>query len=156
MVSKGREFKLVQLHPSLENELSRFVEMEQSQDNRSFILANSMSHHIEKYANADTHYLSIYDKDELVGFIILIVDEQHCSVEFQRILIATKGLGIGQQAIQAMEKYCIDSFGCKRIWLDVFEENHRGIHIYKKLGYLEFERSFYEKRTLILMEKLLC
>ena len=54
-----------------------------------------------------------------------------------------------------MEDYCRSRFNSRRIWLDVFAFNARGIHVYNKLGYQQFKSGEYESKTLLYMEKLL-
>ncbi|GEM77397.1 GNAT family N-acetyltransferase [Vibrio sagamiensis] len=66
-----------------------------------------------------------------------------------------KGKGLGQLAIKEMEQYCAEHLNCLKVWLDVFESNSRGIHIYQKLGYTQFKEAFYEGKKLLFMEKML-
>jgi RimJ/RimL family protein N-acetyltransferase len=79
--------------------------------------------------------------------------ESQDTVEFRRIVVASKGKGLGQLAIKEMEQYCAEHLNCSKVWLDVFESNSRGIHIYQKLGYTQFKEALYEGRSLLFMEK---
>ena len=90
---------------------------------------------------------------DLLGFLILSVDTDSKSIEFRRIVVASKGRGTGQSAIKKMEHYCKHNFNCDRIWLDVFEFNERGQHIYKKMGYKQFKSGEYNGKTLLYFEK---
>ena len=74
-------------------------------------------------------------------------------VEFRRIVVSCRGIGIGQAAIPAMEVYCREQLHCRRIWLDVFDSNPRGRHIYQKLGYRLFDTGELEGRKLLYMDK---
>jgi RimJ/RimL family protein N-acetyltransferase len=76
-------------------------------------------------------------------------------VEFRRVVVADKDKGIGQLAIAAMERFCRAELERKRIWLDVFESNHRGRHVYEKLGYQRFGESSHPGGKLLLYEKAL-
>jgi RimJ/RimL family protein N-acetyltransferase len=100
-------------------------------------------------------YLRIIADDKLKGFVMLALDPDQSSVEFRRIVVSTKGLGIGQSAIAKMEEFCRVELGRSRIWLDVFEYNHRGRHIYEKLGYRRFGESVIDGNVLLLYEKTL-
>ncbi len=91
----------------------------------------------------------------LAGFFILGLVEDKKSVEFRRIVVATKGQGIGQTAIGLMERFCRATLGRTRIWLDVFESNARSRHIYEKLGYRKCGQQAHADKTLIVYEKLL-
>ncbi|MCO7187431.1 MULTISPECIES: GNAT family N-acetyltransferase [unclassified Pseudoalteromonas] len=144
--------RTIELKKSKPSDIARFVEMEGAADTSGFILPNSAEQHRAALAQPHTVYLSIYDNQSLVGFIILARDGETC-VEFRRIVVSAKGRGIGQHAISKMEQYCVDELGCKRIWLDVFAENTRGIHIYQKLGYRQFKQGEHNGQPLLFMEK---
>ncbi|KAF7781152.1 hypothetical protein PRUB_b0284 [Pseudoalteromonas rubra] len=145
---------MIELKKSKPSEIARFVEMESADDTAGFIIPCSAEQHLAAMAQAQIIYLSIYERQTLVGFIILSLDDT-TSVEFRRIVVSEKGLGIGQHAMRCMEHYCVNELGRKRVWLDVFTENTRGIHIYQKQGYDQFDRSEYQGKPLLLMEKLL-
>ena len=146
---------MIHVLPSSENEIHLFVEMEQSEDTSRFIIPNKKEVHLKEFAKSNIYYLSIKQNDKTVGFVILVIDAQSNSVELRRIVVASKGLGIGQEAILKIEGFVMEVLSFNRIWLDVFESNSRGKHIYEKLGYKEFKRSLFEGAPLILMEKLL-
>ena len=75
-------------------------------------------------------YLSIDNKNcELVGYFILASSPRTKTVEFRRIIIDQEQLGIGQIAIEKMETYCKEKLNCKNIWLDVYQDNSKGIYI---------------------------
>ncbi|MCG7536570.1 GNAT family N-acetyltransferase [Pseudoalteromonas sp. OOF1S-7] len=145
---------MVELKKSKPSDITQFVEMERATDTCGFILPNSAEQHRVAMVQPQIIYLSIYERQSLVGFIILARDDK-TSVEFRRIVVSVKGRGIGQQALSQMEKYCADELKCKRIWLDVFAENTRGIHIYQKFGYTPFDSGERQGRALLYMEKIL-
>ena len=62
-------------------------------------------------------------------------------------------LNVGQAAIIEMEGYCRHTLNVKRIWLDVFEDNEVGIHIYEKMGYTRFKQQRLDGRQLYFYEK---
>ena len=134
-------------------QLSAFVEMERDDDTAQYILPTSLEQHQANFALAGISYLAIMQQEELAGYFILAPEADSDSVEFRRIVIAHKGKGIGQQAIPEMEKFCIRTLNCKRIWLDVYDFNSRGIHLYEKLGYRRFDQYDLEGKRLFLYEK---
>ncbi len=127
--------------------------MEEDAETLPNILPYSLQKHCKEYERADIVYLSIYTAVELAGFFILRLEPDPDSVEFRRIVIANKGMGIGQSAIPAMEDYCRDQLKRTRIWLDVFEFNRRGQHIYEKLGYRFFDSGELDGKKLLFYEK---
>jgi len=144
---------VINLRKSLEKDISSFIEMENSDGAAQYITPYSVQQHQQEMRQSDVIYLSILSNETLAGFIILATNADLVSVEFRRIVVASKGNGIGQLAIEAMEVYCTDVLFCNRIWLDVFESNKRGQHIYQKLGYRKFKSEPYGDNILLYMEK---
>ncbi|ESP93137.1 MULTISPECIES: GNAT family N-acetyltransferase [Pseudoalteromonas] len=143
---------MIELVVSEAEHIEKFIDMEQESDTEHFIIPYTRSQHLAQMDQANTLYLSIFCKGRLSGFFILV--KQHGGdVEFRRVVIAKKHRGIGQLAIKEMALYCKVHLGAKRIWLDVFATNSRGIHVYRKLGYRQFGVSQYQGQQLILMEK---
>ena len=126
--------------------------MESSVDSSEFIIPNSAEEHLKDFDNNNVVYLSIYFNDKVEGFFVLAIENNN-DVEFRRIVVNSKGKGIGQAAIKLMEEYCANKFHSKRMWLDVFAFNERGQHIYKKLGYKQFDVSVHNGKQLFLFEK---
>lgn len=127
----------IELRRARREELATFVEMEQDEATADMILPWSLQRHRQAFDRPDIVYLAIHAVDRLAGFFILALDADGASVEFRRIVVADKNAGTGQRAIGLMENYCRDQLGRRRIWLDVFEHNRRGQHVYRKLGYRE-------------------
>ena len=144
---------MITLRESQIEELSTFVTMESSDDTVAFIIPYSLEEHQAKFNVPNIVYLSILNNERLAGFIILALDPDGMSVEFRRIVVSAKGNGIGQAAIKVMEAYCQTTLQRNRIWLDVFEFNKRGKHVYKKLGYTQFKRGDHEGQPLLFYEK---
>ncbi len=144
---------MIELRPSTREELPEFAEMETAPDTADYILAYDAARHLAEFERDDIVYLSIYDDQKPVGFFILALEADLGSVELRRIVVAERGRGIGQAAIGSMEKFCRDRLGRSRIWLDAFEFNHRGRHVYEKLGYRFFDRGELNGKTLLFFEK---
>lgn len=130
-----------------------FVEIEKLDGTSDFIIPYSVEQHRAEMRKPNVVYLSIVSNDALSGFIILATEDDSESVEFRRIVVASKGRGTGQSAISKMERYCADVLKCNRIWLDVFEINKRGQHIYNKLGYRQFKTGEYNGKALLYYDK---
>ena len=132
---------------------SLFAQLEQAPDTKQFVLPYSETEHARNILNSSFVYLRILDAGELVGFLILVLDSEPNSVEFRRAVVSDKGKGVGQSAITAMEQFCRTQLQRTRVWLDVFEYNNRGRHIYEKLGYERYGESDHEGRRLLLYQK---
>lgn len=125
----------VRLEKASKADATLFTAMEEPEDTAEFILPCGFEAHARNLENPDLVHLRIIADERVVGYFVLSPDLDGDSVEFRRIVVADKGRGIGQCAIGLMEQYCRDRLGRSRIWLDVFEHNARGRHVYEKLGY---------------------
>ncbi len=66
----------------------------------------------------------------MVGFIILSgIENSNLSLEFKRIVIQEKGKGFGRQSLKLIKDYCFNTLKFHRLWLDVFDDNNKAIHI---------------------------
>ena len=113
-----------------------------------------MERHREEFLRAKILYKSIYaTPDELIGFIILVLEPDGQSVEFRRIVVSERDKGYGRRAVALVDEICGEELGRKRVWLDVFEFNQRGRHLYESNGYRYVGASEFEGKTLRLYEK---
>ena len=144
---------MIGIGESRSSQLKQFRDMERDADTAPNIAPYSHEQHLEEFNREDIVYLSIYDNHELAGFFILALDPDNTSVEFRRIVVARKDTGTGQQAITQMEKYCREVLQCQRVWLDVFDYNQRGQHVYEKLGYVRFDKKDYHGKILLCYQK---
>lgn len=134
-------------------QLSEFRAMEQEGKTAVFIAPYSLAQHQTTFEQPAVNYLAIVEQNTPVGFILTALDGNGESVELRRIVVSPKGRGIGQQALVLLERYCQMVWQRRRIWLDVFADNERGLHIYEKLGYTFFKEGLYAGRPLLFYEK---
>jgi len=144
--------RLSQLDETIINEL---IKMENNSDTSEFIVPYNYNKHLREINYSSNRYLGIYEKDQLLGFFILGIEQEGKRIEFRRIVIKQKGCGYGQKAIKELENYCIAFWNTKSIWLDVFDYNKRGIHVYEKTGYKKIDKKLLDGKRLIIMEKYL-
>jgi diamine N-acetyltransferase len=57
------------------------------------------------------------------------------------ITAAMQDKGYGTEAIRTMVRYGMEILGLHRIFLKVYPHNARAIHVYKKCGFREYERT---------------
>lgn len=147
---------MISLRPSRKEELDIFDDMDRQAHARNFVVQTGIEKHRKYFNDPGIAYLSIEDASgEFCGYFILAPEADRESVEFRRILIDREKRGIGQAAITAMEGYCKNNFKVNRIWLDVYEDNEIGIHVYEKLGYTRYGEERVDGRKLYLYEKAL-
>ena len=57
------------------------------------------------------------------------------------VTAAMQDRGYGTEAVSAMVRYGRDTLGLHRIFLKVFPDNARAIHVYEKCGFREYDRT---------------
>ena len=119
-----------------------------------FLSNKSLDTHEKDFKSKGVIYLSILTSEDLfAGYIIICKEERLKVVQLKRILIDEKYLGIGQEALLYLENYCIIELKSNRIWLDVYENNLKAIHVYEKLGYIRFKENVQNLKTVLFYEK---
>lgn len=135
-------------------ELNEFSNINKQTHVVDHLTIKSLETHQQEFENNNNLFLSIIlDSVKLAGYIILVEENDRNTVQLKRILINQCHLGIGKNAILAMENYCINQLKIERVWLDVFKSNAKAIHIYEKLGYKVFKQSIEDSREVLFYEK---
>ncbi|MGC9293007.1 MAG: GNAT family N-acetyltransferase [Acidobacteriaceae bacterium] len=101
---------------------------------------------------------AMQQQEQRCGFAILRgLSSPHRNVELKRFVIATPEQGTGSAVLSLVMQYVFEDLGAHRLWLDVFEDNLRARHVYRKAGFQEdgvFREAIYrdgEFHTLVLM-----
>ena len=88
-------------------------------------------------------YFSMIEKEtgDFIGNIELM--DVHDGVGELGIAITTvkQNAGYGTEAVSALVDYGMTRLGLKRIFLKVYPENARAIHVYQKCGFREYDRT---------------
>lgn len=106
----------------------------------SFILSWSRDKHLQNLQDPNQDYLMLktdLDKEEaIVGYAILAgLQSPHRNLELTRIVIAEPGKGFGKTALKLIQKRVFEEYRAHRLWLDVFEHNHRARRVYESVGF---------------------
>ena len=148
---------VLELTPLLIGELDAVLAMDQEPHASPFINPTPVEVHTSGISGDRHVYLGIRLDRKLVGYFILVPEDiqpdKASSVELRRILVSAGHRGIGQRSMQLAEAWCREKIGRDRIWLDVYEDNTVGRHIYNKLGYRQFDEELIDGRRLLFMEK---
>lgn len=75
---------------------------------------------------------------ERAGFVILQgCRNPHRSVELKRIVLQTKGGGLGRACVRLLAQMAFRDLGAHRFWLDVKSKNQRAQALYRSEGFVE-------------------
>jgi len=145
---------MVVLRLSSRSELDIFDDIDRQIHASNFITQIGLKAHQDLFDEPNITYLSIENSEgELAGYFVLVLESDSKSLEFRRISVDQEKRGVGQEAIKEMESFSKRKFGIQRIWLDVYEDNAVGRHIYEKMGYIQFKAELREGRKLLFYEK---
>ena len=145
---------MVTIRKSNFRELKDISDMGSQNHVSNFLSGKTLEIHERDFDKKNIVYLSIINTASLLaGYIILELQNKTKSVQLKRILVSEHYIGIGQEAIIATEKYCVNEFKSRRLWLDVYENNLKAKHIYKKLGYKKFKNGIQEFKAVEYYEK---
>jgi RimJ/RimL family protein N-acetyltransferase len=146
---------MITIRNSKFNELKILFAMGSQDHVGTFLSHKLLETHENDFAINNIIYLSIVSGPGLLaGYIILSKEDESKSVQFKRILIDEKHLGIGQEAILVMERYCVSELNISRIWLDVYENNAKAKYVYEKLGYKQFKEGTENSKAVLFYEKI--
>lgn len=84
--------------------------------------------------------VGIYNQDQLIGFAMygeFKNEGEKGRVWLDRFLIDKKyqGCGYGEAALELLIMILFNEYSCTKIYLSLYEENKRAIHIYQKYGF---------------------
>ena len=95
--------------------------------------------HKKNIPNSDYSYLiAETPKGELLGFSLLVKTDE-TRTEWRRIIMAKPSGGYGKTFMRQVIDTIFEG-SAELIWLDVYEENTRAIHVYQSLGFIETYR----------------
>jgi len=130
----------ISLRWTTESDLNAILGLEQDEENRAYIIPWTYEQHRAACSNPDLAHCVIETKQELalIGFLLLAGRESaHESIEFRRMVIADKGKGYGKEVLKLVKQLVFEQWKAHRLWLDVFDYNHRARHVYASEGFIE-------------------
>jgi diamine N-acetyltransferase len=129
----------VHLRPTLASDLDAVVAIERDQHNLPFITPWERTQHEGAIRFPDFRHFIIEagDSHERLGFVILQgCRNPHKSVELKRIVLQTKGHGLGRACVRRLKEMAFTDLGAHRFWLDVKSLNTRALALYESEGFV--------------------
>lgn len=113
-----------------------------------------------KYSESSNDLMfMIYFKDNIEPFAVAaLYNIKQESAEFGRLMIGRdgfKGKGFGRQIVLELTRYAFNVLNCKRVYLEVFNDNLKALKSYEKVGFrMTGESKEVNGRLLVKMELL--
>jgi len=129
----------VRLRPTMTSDLEYVLSLEQDAENLAFITPWERTQHDAAIRFPDFRHFIIEGGEGLhaAGFLILIgCRSPNQSLELKRMVVQSKGSGIGRAALRVAKKVAFDDLGAHRFWLDVKARNTRAKALYDSEGFV--------------------
>jgi RimJ/RimL family protein N-acetyltransferase len=104
-----------------------------------FILPWPAAEHATRMAESTFGYYVCEDEAGApVGYAILRgIGEPNRSIELMRLAATERDRGIGSALLSMITREAFENLDAHRFWLDVFPENDRARHVYRRFGFIE-------------------
>ena len=129
----------VRLRPTMQSDLAYVLSLEQDAQNLPFITPWDRTQHEAAIRFPDMRHFMIEGGEglEAVGFLILIgCRSQHQSLELKRMVVQTKGQGLGRAALRVAKRVVFEDLHAHRFWLDVKQRNAQAKAFYDSEGFV--------------------
>lgn len=127
----------VRLRPTLLSDLDFVIQVENDSRNLPFITPWERTQHEGAVRFPDFRHF-IVEAPDANGFVILQgCRNPHRSVELKRIVLQTKGQGIGRACVRQLKRMAFRDLKAHRFWLDVKGLNVRAQALYASEGFVE-------------------
>lgn len=128
----------MRLRDAIPDDLPFLLETERRFAEFGFVHSDDVCTHVEQMDDPDYAYYIVEDREKPAGYVIVRgLTSSNCSLELKRIVIAEPGHGLGSQVLRAIAAKAFTEFRAHRLWLDVFEDNHRARRVYRSVGFVE-------------------
>jgi diamine N-acetyltransferase len=131
----------VRLRPSTPADLAYITALERDAANRELIGQWSDAEHLAAIAGeGDREHWIIQCDGQPAGYLIAYDGREHYGGFYvKRILVADKGRGTGQTALERFLDAVFEVEGVDFAWLRVRDENAAGQAVYRKLGFVDYQ-----------------
>jgi len=130
----------LRLRPTMLSDLDFVTTVETDSHNLPFITPWERTQHEGAVRFPDfRHFIVEAGSDyERNGFVILQgCRNQHQSVELKRVVLQSKGRGLGRACVRLLKRMAFRDLHAHRFWLDVKTLNTRALALYQSEGFVE-------------------
>jgi RimJ/RimL family protein N-acetyltransferase len=128
------------LRPTMLSDLDFVAAVEMDQHNLPFISPWERTQHEGALRFPDFRHFIIEagEHGSRDGFVILQgCRNRHRSVELKRLVLQTKGQGLGRRCVRLLKRMAFRDLHAHRFWLDVKQLNTRALALYASEGFVE-------------------
>jgi RimJ/RimL family protein N-acetyltransferase len=120
-------------------DIPAIVALERLPESGRFVGQWNEERHRATVFSADARYfVGETESGGLCAYAILRgLAEDSGSIELKRLVVHPPGQGLGRQILSELLRIAFEEFAAHRVFLDVFSDNPRAVHLYKSLGFVE-------------------
>ena len=130
----------LRLRPIMLSDLDFVISVERDSHNLPFITPWDRTQHEGAVRFPDFRHFIVEGGGDYarIGFVILQgCRNPHGSVELKRLVLQTKGQGLGRACVRLLKKMAFRDLHAHRFWLDVKQLNTRALALYASEGFVE-------------------
>jgi RimJ/RimL family protein N-acetyltransferase len=130
----------IRLRPTMLSDLDFVQTVETDQRNLPFITPWERTQHEGAVRFPDFRHFIVEAGDDYAstGFVILQgCRNPHKSIELKRLVLQTKGQGLGRACVRLLKRMAFTDLKAHRFWLDVKLLNMPALALYKSEGFIE-------------------
>ena len=131
---------MLRLRPTMLSDLDFVIGVENDQRNLPFITPWDRTQHEGAVRIPDFRHFIVEAgaEDSRDGFVILQgCRNPHRSVELKRVVLQSKGQGLGRECVRLLKRMAFRDLHAHRFWLDVKQLNTRALALYASEGFVE-------------------
>ncbi|HLL18055.1 MAG TPA: GNAT family protein [Rubrivivax sp.] len=135
-----RDAAMLSLRPTVLSDLDFVISVETDQRNLPFITPWERTQHEGAVRFPDFRHFIVQAgaAGQGDGFVILQgCRNPHGSVELKRLVLQTKGQGLGRQCVRLLKRMAFRDLHAHRFWLDVKSLNTRALALYTSEGFVQ-------------------
>jgi len=135
------------VRPATPEDISAILTLERLPMSAQFVGQWSEERHLATLASSGARYFVSEAEScrteeagatQLCGYAILRgLAETSGSIELKRLVVDPPGGGLGRKFLADVLRIAFEEFGAHRVFLDVFDDNPRAMHLYKSFGFVE-------------------
>lgn len=120
------------------SDLPEIAALERLPESHLYVGQWTDAQHARAMSGLDARYLVYDEGGHIQAYLILRGFEYGgASIELKRLVVGEPGRGVGRQILSEVLRLVFEEFKAHRLFLDVFEDNARALHLYRSLGFVE-------------------
>jgi RimJ/RimL family protein N-acetyltransferase len=127
------------LRPATTEDIPAILALERLPASAQFVGQWTEGRHLATLMSPDAcYYASESENSDLRAYVILRgLAESSGSIELKRLVVHPAGQGLGRRILGEVLRIAFEEFHAHRVFLDVFDDNARAIHLYSSFGFVE-------------------